>query len=107
MRIPILCMLVLTLFTPCSNAMLLAGPATSQPGQSSSNGFFGGITGGHLRLLQSDIWGGPLYYGITPGLTVSYLGKSIALGELPLKTPITVTIVGGSVSSVTVAGGDR
>ena len=107
MRIPIICLFVLTVFSTFSTAMQLLPSATTQSGVITSNGFFGGLTSGKLRLLQSDTWGGPLYYSITSGLTVSYRGKSIAIGLLPLKTPIEVTIVGGYVSSVAVAGGGK
>jgi hypothetical protein len=105
MRITIICFLVLTVFPTLLPAMVLDPSSSTQSGVSASNGFFGGLVSGKLRLLQSETWGGPLYYSINYRLTVTYNGKSIAIGNLPLNTPITVTLVGGSVSSVMVTGG--
>jgi hypothetical protein len=72
-----------------------------------SNGFFGGIVHGKFKLLRSDTLDYPIYYSVGSSLTVVYNGKAVTVSQLPLKTPIQITLNSGVVVGVRVMGGNE
>ena len=106
MRTFVLCILCCCLFVAPVNAVIMVNvPQTNNA--TVSNGFFGGIVQGKFRLLRSDTIGYPIYYSAGSFLTVVYNGQAIAVNQLPLKTPIQITLNNGVVVGVTVMGGNK
>lgn len=102
----VLCILCCCLCVAPVNAVSLVNvPPTSNA--IVSNGFFGGIVNGKFRLLRSDTLGYPIYYSAGSSLMVVYGGEAIAISQLPLNTPIQVTLNNGFVVGVTVMGGNK